>query len=335
MKTRYKLFVFVIFCILTITPAYAADSSDLSAGGIGIINPKIIFHADTDEGKSQNVTLFNNSAQPITVSAQLTDFRTNENNAYVIEPPNATQNSAANCLDFENKEFTLKPNESIDVAVTLLPNCDYYLPELQSTILFKYIPVDPANQTTNSNSSVTTYYQIMAFVWVEAESNFIGNIDTSKPPMSLVALNLKKIIGSKDLQDISITLKNAGVLTVNPLFTSDIRSNLTNETIELPIDMTFLLPNSEKSSALSYSPKQLIDFCTYTLSYHYTYNGKDFSDSTSKNFIVVSYPVLCGAAVIFFGLALQIVLFFKHKKQKRNQKADIKQSLHGGDMCLY
>lgn len=315
---KFRFLFFIVLCVAAVLPVYAAGSSDLNAGGISIINPKTVFYADTDEGASKNITLSNSSAQPITLSAELMDFRLNQNNAYVLEPANTTENSGANCLLFENKEFTLKPGEQIDIPVSLRSDCDYYLPELQSTIVFRYIPVDALNPS--AGSSVTTYYQIIAFVWIEAGDKYSGEIDTSKPPVSLVDFKLKGIIGSNALQDISITFKNDGVLTVNPDFTSQVKSNLTSAAADVPVDITFLLPNSEKSSSLSYSPKQLFDYATYTLGYHYTYNGKDYSDSISKDFLVVSIPVLCGIAVVFLGLVLQIVMFTKHQKHKRTHR---------------
>lgn len=318
MKKLSIIFVLAAFCFSMITPVYAADSTDFSAGGIGIINPKIVFHADTDEGVSKTVTIFNNSSQSINVSAELMDFRLNEYNAYVIEPPNTTEHSATKCLQFEKSDFSLNPGERIDVVIRLLSEVEYYIPELQSTILFKYVPTDSSAQS--AGSSVTTYYQIMAFVWVEAGAKYNGNIDATNPPISLIDLDLKNFISSKTPQDISITLKNTGVLTVNPLFTSNIKSNWTNQTTDLPVDMTFLLPNSEKSVALIYSPTQLIDYCTYTLSYHYTYNGKSFEDSISKDFFVVSYPMLGGIGLVLFGLVLQIVLFLKRNKSKNHHQ---------------
>lgn len=318
MRKLFIFFQFIALCFATVLPVYAAGSSDMNAGGIGIVNPKISFNAETDEGKTQNITLFNSSSQPIKVTAQLMDFHLNENNAYVLENPNTTENSGAKCLQFDNKEFTLNPGAQLDVPVTLRSGCDYYLPELQSTIVFKYEPDAASNPT--AGSSVTTYFQIMAFVWIEAGGKYIGEIDNATPPVSLVDLDLKAVISSKALQNISVTLKNSGVLTVNPSFTSEIKSNLTNDSTELPVDVTFLLPNSEKSASLSYSPKQLFDYSTYTLSYQYNYNGKDFSDSISKSFFVISIPVLCGMAVIFLGFILQLAMLIKRQRQTRDHR---------------
>jgi hypothetical protein len=287
------------------------SSSIMAKGGLTVRQTRIVFEADKGPDLSSPVAVSNDSDEDMAVSIKKADFIIAQDGAFQTKESGSVPYSAGDLISCEESEFIMKPGEKHPFDVKLLEGKKYLLPEYASTILVKYIP----KSVLDGDALIKTYTEVAITVRVLAGTQLAQDIDTSIAPLEVLKVSGSKVTGYGGKKPISLTLKNKGLLTVEPIITASVSSLFSGVIEEIPELNGYVMPGMERTYRISVTPKSIFDINTITFNYEYKYVDKSFTDTYGYTYFVVSYQILIGFVLLLAGIIWQITLSRKKNRQ--------------------
>lgn len=302
-----SVFLFTIIVVSAFTCSFAASAG---SNGIVVKQTKIVFEADKDEGKSTQFGVRNNGNEEMIVKIEKADFFIADNGAFQVKEAGSTPSSANSFITCKESEFEMKPGENVNIDVTLNPGMQYLLPEYSSTILVRYI----SKKTNAVTANIKTYTQVAITLRVISGSKMKNDIDTSKPPLKYMDVVGKRFMGYGGKKEIRLSLKNVGLLTVEPKVQASVYSIFSGRIEDLPKMEGYVMPGQMRTYITSVNSTSIFDIRTIKFEYEYQYAGKAFKDKLSFSYLVLSYQLVIGLLFLIAG-----IIWIARNFRKRNK----------------
>lgn len=225
-KSRVCLCLFVVVFLLL----SASTNVFAQGGGLSVSQTKIVFEADKEQNASTPVTLTNNSEDELVIDIRKADFLIADDGAFIIKDAGTQPNSANGLISCEERQFNMKPGEKASIDVVFKSGSKYILPEYSSTILVRFITKKALEET----ASIKTYTQVAVTIRVLAGTSYKNNIVLSKAPLLNSGVTGGRIISYGADKNLSIALKNTGLLTIDPIVSATVGSFFSREIVKLP-----------------------------------------------------------------------------------------------------
>lgn len=299
----------LLFCIIfALIFMFSVPNFAISGGSIEVRQTKIVFNAENDQGKSIQFGIANNSDEEMFVKIEKADFTIADDGAFLVKEPGSNPNSANSYISCNELEFIMKPGQNNIFDVILNTDMEYILPEYLSTILVKYI----SKSEMEIKSNIKTYAQVAIAVRVLSGNLIKNNIDISTPPIDTMNISGNRLIGYGGKKTIKSSLKNTGLMTIEPTINATVNSVFSGVVEEISDIKGYIMPGQTREYNIDIEALSIFDIRTISFSYEYKYADVDFKGESSFTYLILSYQLLIGITLVIAGVIWQ-ARYFKKK----------------------
>lgn len=212
-------------------------------GGINFTVSPAFVSLITDPGKevSTSVRIRNNSNTTESLEVRLATFETGQEGAPVLRDP-GKEDEFVSWVKFSDSEFTLSPNESKNVKVTISPTRDAALGYYYAIVF------DRKDKTQADGSSAVIQAAPAIPLLLEVKSN------QAKRELQLVDFKTDKLIYEYLPTNFIVTIKNTGNIHAVPVGNVFVDSSFREDVAVLPVNSGFgnILPQGTRDYEASW-----------------------------------------------------------------------------------